>query len=188
MSFVFEPEVLFEISSKAKGLAFDPMNAAIVFGLRERYAEYVTAKEPLKWVWSLAGGITGIMTVLHASLSEYLLIFGSPVGTEGFSGRYRIDIYDFMLAGEMWTYHEDNPGTRIVSRPGDGTHLRRGRVKGVRILPETWMLEYGRGPIPTCLPMALGDSVFSALDGTTIYDTARTYGGMTLKSLMTGKI
>mgnify|MGYP002777727828 CR=1 FL=1 len=188
MSHVFEPDVLREISREAAGLEFDPMTRTLIAGLRARYGDHIAPEDPLKWVWSLAGGITGLMTVLHASLSEYLLLFGSPVGTEGFSGRYRIDIYDYVLAGEMWTYRERAPGARIVSRPGDDTLLAPGHVKGVRLQPETWLLEYGRGAIPTCLPMALGDSVFSALDGTTILRTVKVYGAMTLRSLLRGKL
>lgn len=188
MRFLFEPEELREICKSAEGLEFAPMVTTVVASLRERYGDYVDPVEPRQFIWNLAGGMTGVMAVLHGSLSEYLLLYGTPLGSDGFSGRYRIDIWDFMLAGEMWTYHEDQPGTRIVSRPGDYTLLRKGKVKGCKFAPDTWMLEYGRGPVPTCLPMGLGDSVFSALDGTTIFNTFKTYGRLTIKNLLRGKI
>lgn len=188
MKFLFEPEELREICKPAEGLEFRPMVETLVGRLRDRYGDYINPEAPEGWIWNLAGGVTGVINVLHGSLSEYLLLFGTPLGSDGFSGRYRIDIWDFMLAGEMWTYHDDSPGTRVVSKPGDWTLLKKGRAKGCKFAPDTWMLEYGRGPVPTCLPMGLGDSVFSALEGTTIYNTVKTYGKLTVKNLLRGKI
>src|SRR5437773_11761306 len=103
---------------------------------------------------SLAGGVMGIMTVLHGSLSEYVLIFGTPVGSEGFSGRYRIEIRDFMLAGEMWTYTESDFAERRVYRAGDAAYLARRAAKGARTFEAAWLLEYGRASGPTVLPFA----------------------------------
>jgi C-8 sterol isomerase len=61
-------------------------------------------------------------------------------------------------------------------------------VKGFRALEGSWMLEYGRGLVPMALPLALGDSVFSCLDGTTIARTLWVYGKLTTRELLKGKI
>ena len=127
------------------------------------------------------------MTILHGSLSEYVLIFGTSIGTEGFSGRYRLDIYDFMLAGEMWTYTEDKFRERVVTRPGEMAVLRRKQVKGFKLPEGGWMLEYGRGPVPTALPFALSGAVTS-LDARTIAKTMWLYGRLVVKELVHGKI
>jgi len=37
-------------------------------------------------------------------------------------------------------------------------------VKGWRMLEGTWMLEHGRGFLPSSLPRVLGDVVWSAMD------------------------
>ncbi len=38
---------------------------------------------------------------MHASIREYTIFWGTCAGNEGHSGRYRSEIFDFMLRGEM---------------------------------------------------------------------------------------
>jgi C-8 sterol isomerase len=186
MGYVFDPDELHRISKLGVGRPFDEMVRAVTDELVKVYPEHIDP-DP-RWVYSLAGGATGVMGILHGSLSEYVIIFGSPVGTEGFSGRYHIDIHDYVMAGEMWTYTESRYGERVITKAGERAVLRKGNVKGFRISEECWMLEYGLGPVPTCLPMGLGDAVFSGQDFPTIARTLLAYGGLTIKELLQGKI
>jgi hypothetical protein len=114
MAHIFDPARLHEIARAAVGLPHEPMVKTVVDGLHAAYPGHI-ARVP-RWVISRAGGAMGMMMVLHGSLSEYVLLYGSPIGTEGFSGRYRVEVYDFVLAGEMWTYTED--AAPSASSPG----------------------------------------------------------------------
>ena len=127
------------------------------------------------------------MTLLHASLSEYLLFFGTPIGTEGHSGRYVTQVWDFMMEGEMWCYIEGET-QRTVYTPGEYAYLGKNKVKGYRIPDHGWMLEYARGPIPAMVPFGLADSVFSTVDYKCVLRTLAMYGQLVIKELLQGKV
>jgi hypothetical protein len=185
MGYIFDPDHLHSVARNHAGLPHEEMTAAVIGDLAKAYPHHIETRQ--NWLLSICGGAMGIMTILHGSLSEYVLIFGSPIGTEGFSGRYRLDIYDFMLAGEMWTYTEDKFRDRIVTRPGEMAVLRRKQVKGFKLPEGGWMLEYGRGAVPTALPFALSGAVTS-LDARTVAKTMWIYGRLVMKELSRGKI
>jgi C-8 sterol isomerase len=183
--YVFDPDKLHEIAQLGVGKPHQQMVDAVVEGMQNEYAEWV---QPQDWIYNCAGGAVGVMKLLHASLSEYVLIFGTPIGTEGFSGRYRVGIWDFVMSGDMWTYTDDNIGEKVITRPGERAYLSPDRVKGYRLPDGGWMLEYGRGPIPTVLPFGLADATFSMMDGTMLRQTIFTYGKLTVRNLLKGKI
>jgi hypothetical protein len=186
VSYVFDPEQLNEISQSCVGLPHDEMVQTLIDRVAEAYPRHVETKQD--WFFNLTSGSTGIITVLHASITEYLVLFGTPIGTEAFSGRYPMDIWDFMLEGEMWTYTQQNCRRRCVTLPGECAVLPRGSSKGFKLPENAWMLEYGRGMIPLALPLVLGDVVVSAMDISTLWKTLRVYGRLAGKELLQGKI
>jgi hypothetical protein len=159
----------------------------------DRLVELVSQRHPgrlakkRRFVLNSANGALGTIAILYASLSEYLLIFGSPIGTEGHSGRYFATVHDFMLEGEMRAYVEGDIDQTIF-RPGDHATLGFRSAKGYRICEDTWMLEYARGCIPLMLPAGVWDNLFSNLDWRSLFLTFWDYGRLTIRELIRGKI
>lgn len=55
--------------------------ASVVRQLREEYPGRIL--DDPQWMFNNAGGAMGAMLVLHCSLMEYVIIFGTALGTEG---------------------------------------------------------------------------------------------------------
>jgi len=186
MAYVFDPDGLGACAAAGAGKPIEEAFDLVTADLASRYPRWIDTG-PRRWIFSNAGGAMGQLTLLHASLREYLIFFGSPIGTEGHSGRYRTGVYDWMLAGEMWCYLEGETGKRVY-RPGDLAFLGPGQTKGYRLPEGGWMLEYARGPIPGMLPFGLADAFVSTLDYSAACRTLATYGRLTVKSLLKGKL
>lgn len=168
-----------EVSGMETGAAID----AIMSKLHERYPGKF--RDNLEWHFNYAGGTLGEMAILYASVNEYVLIFGTPIGSEGFSGRYSaMDVYDCMFAGEMWTYTEGQTD-KTVYLPGDMAVLERGTAKGYSMEPGTWMLEYAQGT--TALSLYTGlfapNSVLNDFD--TVWGVFTDYAGLVINSFFT---
>jgi C-8 sterol isomerase len=166
MAYLFDPEVLASIVRMHLGLPIEQQLEAVGATLKEVYGNHVSPGQP--WMWSTAGGIMCAINPLHVSLNEYLLFCGTAVGTAGHSGRHRADMFDLVMTGELWTYQA---GTfeRRVHAAGDLAHLPRGTANGSKLQPGAWLLEYARGNILSLFPFALGDTLFSTLDTTDLF-------------------
>jgi C-8 sterol isomerase len=163
MAYIFEPEVLRDIVRMHMHLPIEQQFPAVAQTLREVYGEHVSLGE--RWMWSNAGGIMCAISPLHVSHNEYLLFCGTAIGSEGHSGRHRADIYDAVMAGDLWTY-EAGSFERHQYKAGDLACLRRGTANGSKLQAGAWLLEYARGNVPSLFPFALGDTLFSTLDTT----------------------
>ncbi|KAI9313743.1 ERG2/sigma1 receptor-like protein [Dichotomocladium elegans] len=157
----------------------------IAADLEREYPGHIQLKE--EWVFNNAGGAMGSMWIIHGSLTEYVIIFGTPVGTEGHTGRYFADDYFIILEGEQWAYAAGEL-KREVYKPGEMHHLPRGHSQQYKIPEHAWALEYARGWIPLMLPFGVFDTIFSTVDFVTFYNTFRLYGTAIIKELLQGKI
>ncbi|KAI8972804.1 C-8 sterol isomerase [Trametes punicea] len=169
--YVFTPESIRELAQAAVRAHPGDINAII----------------PYIWVLNNAGGAMGGMYIIHASITEYLIIFGTPLGTEGHTGMHTADDYFNILVGEQWAF--DPPKLEMeVYAPGDVHYLPRGRVKQYKMHEGCFALEYARGWIPLMLPFGLADVFSSTLDYWSFYHTVRITGRENIRNLLIGKI
>jgi hypothetical protein len=167
MTYKIEPDVLHKV---AKQVADAPLEGGELITraiqmLADEYPDLIDAT-PGRWVGSKAGGILGKVRFLYFSPREYIVIFGSPTGTQGFSGRYkRVEIHKFLMAGQIDSYDlESDELVPMTLHPGEHTCLEKGRARGLTIHPGSSHIEYGRGAVVTTLPFAMVDTLFLSLE------------------------
>src|SRR5580704_9230846 len=102
--YIFSPSRLQEISRNA--ISIHGQNASalfdqIVLDLRSEYGDAVVPYQHSDWFFNNAGGAMGSMVIIHASISEYLIFFGTPLSTEGHSGVHLAHDYFTILTGEQ---------------------------------------------------------------------------------------
>ncbi|KAJ3518031.1 hypothetical protein NLJ89_g121 [Agrocybe chaxingu] len=189
--YIFEPGFLHELAQSA--VATYPgdtrsMINHIVTNLTETYpTNTIRINTNEEWVFNNAGGAMGAMYIIHASITEYLIIFGTPLGTEGHSGIHTADDYFHILHGEQWAF---KPGALEMERytPGMVHLMPRGVAKQYKMHEGCWALEYARGWIPLMLPFGFADTLTSTLDVPTLYNTVRITGREMLGNLLIAKI
>ncbi len=128
MPYKIDPDVLHKVAGQVVGFPLENgelITRAIAL-LAEEYPDLIDA-DPPRWVGSKAGGILGKVRFLYFSAREYVVIFGSPTGTQGFSGRYKhVDIHKFLMAGQIDSYDLDSDQTTPLAPllPGGYTCLQ----------------------------------------------------------------
>ncbi|KAJ6500065.1 ERG2/sigma1 receptor-like protein [Mycena vitilis] len=190
--YVFNPSELHELAQAA--IASSPNDTA---GMIQHIVTNLTLTYPSnqiklnvdssEWMFNNAGGAMGAMYIIHASITEYLIIFGTPLGTEGHTGLHTADDYFHILAGEQWAFL---PGALEMERytPGSVHFLPRGTAKQYKMHEGCFALEYARGWIPLMMPFGLADIFTSTLDLPTLYRTVRITGREIIRNLFIGKI
>ncbi|KAI5848008.1 ERG2/sigma1 receptor-like protein [Tricharina praecox] len=186
--YIFDPVKLQELSKES--IAAGAGNATIVLhhlvdALQQEYGiTHVNGIEKDKWFFNNAGGAMGAMIILHASVTEYLILFGTPLGTEGHSGLHLAHDYFTILSGEQQRF---KPGEiePSVYRPGDQNYLPRGEA--TQYVLNGWALELAQGWIPSMLPFGFLDTFTSTLDLPNLWKTVYLTGVNMVGQLMLGK-
>lgn len=75
--------------------------------------------------------------------------------------------------GTMWGSHCEQCWLCVLT--GDTIVHQAGEATSVQWSAGTWMVEYGRGFIPSTLAFALADTLFSTQDFVTLFYTLRVY-------------
>ncbi|KAJ6438535.1 erg2 C-8 sterol isomerase [Purpureocillium lavendulum] len=186
--YVFELDHLHDVSKRGIAAHGNDTRAVvkyIVDELAERVPAHVNLEED--WVFNNAGGAMGAMYIIHASVTEYLIIFGTAVGTEGHTGRHTADDYFHILTGVEMAYVPGEYEPEVYP-PGSVHHLRRGEVKQYRMPEACFALEYARGWIPPMLFFGFADGLTSTLDVQTLWKTTRITAREMLSNLAKGKL
>jgi hypothetical protein len=186
VAYIFDPDILQDICKRNLDLPLEDKFEAITDELDKRYPNRIRRKK--RWIFNISGGSMGMLTIMYASLTEYLVIFGTPIGSEGYSGRYCWShVYDIMLDGEMWCYSRGQ-FERAVYKAGDMAYLRKGFDKGCRMRDHAWMLEYSRGLVPTMLPFGVFGSLFHTMDFKSARHQFWDFSRICVRELLRGKI
>jgi len=192
--YVFEPAKLNALARSAIDKHGNDTRAIISHIVANLTAEYPPSEKRIllnprehEWVFNNAGGAMGAMYVIHASITEYLIIFGTPLGTEGHSGLHPADDYFNILVGEQWAFSA-GALEKEVYRPGSVHHLPRGHTKQYKMHEGCFALELAQGWIPGMMPFGLADILSSTLDFPAFYHTARISGREMISNLLIGKI
>src|SRR6476469_11074035 len=167
MQYRIDPEVLATIAEDVIGqsLAGGELISRTTRLLAQADPDLIDST-PGRWVGSKAGGILGKVRFLYFTPREYIVIFGSPTGTQGFSGRYKhVDVHKFLMAGRIdWYDVESDDISAKTLLPGEHARMERGQARGLTIHPGSWHIEYGRGAVATTLPFAMVDTLLMSLE------------------------
>ncbi|XP_077593960.1 sigma non-opioid intracellular receptor 1 isoform X1 [Stigmatopora nigra] len=183
-NYIFNHDDIAKLTKQYAGQDHDQAYSKLVVELRKRYPGHILPDEDLQWVFLNAGGFMGSMCVLHASLTEYVILFGTGIDTSGHSGRYWADISDTLVSGTFRRWKEGTTKTELFY-PGDTVMHEMGEAAGVQWTAGTWMVEYGRGFIPSTLSTVLVDTLFCTQDFVTLFHTFKIYGKSMLMEMGT---
>ncbi|KAL6070354.1 Sigma non-opioid intracellular receptor 1 [Balamuthia mandrillaris] len=190
-NWVFEPGQLNNFANIARAVltqggdyqaAFDALHGALLqfaleSGANDSFPLFINVKDVEQglgikgdfsfptWRYNFAGSITIQVSILYASLTEYLIIIAAPIGaTPGFGGRYpKVEFYDFMLAGELATSTEGDMNPHFFSWPPQNVEdtneynwFTPANVGNSYTCPNNcYVLEYARGNILSLLEFGL---------------------------------
>jgi len=185
--YVFQPEVLHRVAKDviSRNLTTAAKIKQIAIELNKIYPGHIDTDE--EWLLNNAGGAMGAMTLLHCSITEYVIVFGTAIGTEGHTGRFFADDYFIILEGEQWAFSSGQVDKEVY-KPGTMHHLARGEAQAYRMPDKCFALEYARGWVPTMLPFGVWDVLFSTLDFHSLFYTFYYYTKIVISQLLIGKI
>lgn len=171
-NYIFDPDVVHECSMKVLGLPKPAMFDSFADAMEKEYPGVLDRSQP--WIYSIAGGAMIQMKLYYASLNEYIMIWGTPIGSEGHSGRHMVGFWDTVIDGECWYFAEGEFEKRIY-KPGDRIYVGPGQACGMNFTDGVWAVEYARGPIPMSVPFGLADELLSTVDFKTAAQTLTLY-------------
>jgi C-8 sterol isomerase len=176
----FDPDVIHDCALECLGKKKPEMFEAFGRAMEERYPGMLDHGQP--WLYSIAGGAMIQMKLYYASLNEYVMIWGTPIGSEGHSGRHFTGFWDTVIDGETW-YYAEGQFEKSIYKPGDRIYVGPGQARAMNFTDGVWAVEYARGAIPYSLPFGLADELLSCLDWVTAAQTVSLYTDLVCQSI-----
>ncbi|GIH20965.1 hypothetical protein [Rugosimonospora africana] len=175
MAYVFDPDTVHECALACLGKPKPAMFDAFAEAMESSYPERLDLDQP--WIFSNAGGAMIQMKLYYASLFEYIMIWGTPIGSEGHSGRHAVGFWDTVIDGEMWYYGEGQFDKRVY-QPADRVYVGPNQARAMNFTDGVWAVEYARGPLPLSVPFGVADELLSTLDFATAAQTLTVYASL----------
>jgi C-8 sterol isomerase len=175
MEYVFDPQVVHECAMAGLELPKPAMFDAVAEAMERAYPGRLDHDQP--WIFSNAGGAMIQMKLYYASGFEYIMIWGTPIGSEGHSGRHAVGFWDTVIDGEMWYYGEGQFEKRVYG-PGDRVYVGPNQARAMNFTTGVWAVEYARGPLPLSVPFGLADGLVSTLDFASVAQTLTIYAAL----------
>ncbi len=169
---VFDTEIVHQCALKCLRKPKPQMFDVFAKALAKHYPKALDFSQP--WVYSIAGGAMIQMKLYYASTSEYIMIWGTPIGSEGHSGRHLAGFWDTVIDGETWYYGEGEFEKKIY-KPGDRIYVGPGQARAMNFTNGVWAVEYARGFIPLSMPFGVVEELFICLDFLTVIQTISLY-------------
>lgn len=146
--YVFDPSDLEEIVGQITATSGEDAVQQVHDALLDR--GYPVVPE-LNWVINSGRGVPGQVGALYLYANEYLVVAGATGGTEwSMAPSAGFDVYDYVLFGDLTAYTAGELNPPILG-PGDSVSLGPFESRQFRTDTGVWVLEYGRGLLPTDL-------------------------------------
>jgi len=176
---VFSQEVVDECAQACLGLPKPEMFDVFARELDKHYPGVLDFDQP--WIYSIAGGAMIQMKLYYASPTEYIMIWGTPIGSEGHSGRHFAGFWDTVIDGEMHYYAEGEFEQRVY-KPGDRVYVGPGQARAMNFTDGVWAVEYCRGFIPASVPFGVMSEILVCWDFLTAAQTLTLYTDLVMQS------
>jgi len=175
----FDPEIVHQCALQSLGKPKPEMFDAFAKALAEHYPNTLDFSQP--WIYSIAGGAIIQMKLYYASTSEYIMIWGTPIGSEGHSGRHFAGFWDTVIDGETW-YYAEGQFEKTVYKPGDRIYVGPGQARAMNFTNGVWAVEYARGYIPASMPFGVAEELLICVDYLTVVQTFSLYTDLIMQA------
>ena len=175
----FDPDIVHQCALEALGKPKPEMFDAFAKALDKHYPHTLDFSQP--WIYSIAGGAMIQMKLYYASTSEYIMIWGTPIGSEGHSGRHFTGFWDTVIDGETW-YYGEGQFEKTVYKPGDRIYVGPGQARAMNFTNGVWAVEYARGFIPASMPFGVAEEIFVCWDFLTAFQTGSLYTDLIMQA------